>query len=180
MLRRVVLPQTTLDPSQKEFHSDAYTSISNYSNIYSAVTIRAIQRLRKAMPFYQLRWYCFKKTRERVFHVATKNNTAGKRVLDSFLRFQSTAAACGSFIRLPDDNSTISQHCNKWGTTNMSSPINEWGSPSNNGRYRIYRNVSHLIGGRTSFNIGFRNFFYCDDHVANSNTPGDTWEVYAR
>lgn len=180
LLRRVVLPQTTLHPSKKEFTSDGYTSISNYSNICLAVTNHAIQMLREAMPFHQLRWYCFKKTRGGVFHVATKNNTAGKRVLDSFLRSQSTAVACGSFIRLPDDNSTISQHCNKWGTTTMSSSMNKWGSPFNKGKVGICRNVSHLIDGRISFSIGFPKLFYCDDRVANSNTPGDTWEVYAR
>lgn len=99
LLRRVIIPKGGLDWKQKEIQSDKYTCISDYTNNFIAVNGNALYRLKKMISFVQLRWFCFKRARGRLFHVVTTNNTAGHRVLDYFLKWVGhTAEACKSLL----------------------------------------------------------------------------------
>ena len=168
--------------SQSAKLSSNYTFIANYRDNFLFVSINAIQRLSQAVHFNQLRWYCYKKKQNSVFHVMTKNNSAGHRVLDYFLKSaRYPATACNSFDRLPDDNSTLSQNCAKWGHNSTHSETNEWGYYSHNGAWRIYRNVSVWSNARRSFSLRPPSDFCCDDETDSTTiSHGDTWEVYAR
>ena len=159
-----------------------YTSISNYTANFLFVSKKAVQELREAVDIKQLRWYCYKKQQGSIFHVMTKNNSAGYSALDYFLLSPDVrATACDSFIRLPDDNSTLSQSCTKWGHNGTNAEVNEWGYYSHTGHWRLYREVSRWIAGQKSFSLRPQTQYWCDDEGGSSTvSPGDTWEVYAR
>ena len=157
------------------------TPRSNYNNNSIAVTAQALFKLKEMISFVQLRWFCFKKARGRVFHVATSNNTAGHHVVDYFLKAVGyTAETCQSFTVLPDDNSTLSLNCDEWGGNETHTAVDRLGSYFNRGRLRMYRNVSSWFDEKKYFSVKSPRFLCCDDAPANGVSPGDTWEVYAR
>lgn len=162
--------------------SSNYTSIGNYWDNFLFASIRAIEELRQAAHLNQLRWYCYKKKQGSVFHVMTKNNSAGHRVLDYLLNNPSSnAPACNSFDRLSDDNSTLSQICHKWGFNSTHSEINEWGSYKHKGERRLYQDVSGWKDGERRFSFRPPFELWCDDRGGTAAiSQGDTWEVYAR
>lgn len=182
MLKRFTIPQNVT-----EFWTEtselvtSYSSISYYKNNFLFVSIRAIEELRQAVNITQLRFYCFKKEQGSIVHVMTKNNSAGSSVLDYFLvNANPRAPACGSFIRLPDDNSTLSQNCARWGHNGEGTEANEWGHYSHSGEWRLYREVIRWTGQK-SFSLRPFSQFWCDDEAdQNTVSPGDTWEIYAR
>lgn len=183
LLKRTTIPGNLSDFWTKSPVLDRdYNSISNYKDNLLFVSIKGIQKLRQTVSFNQLRWYCFKKKQGSVFHVMTRNNSAGYRVLDYFLKDATTpAAACDSFVRLPDDNSTLSQNCAKWGHNGNTAETNEWGYFSHNGEWRLYRNVCVWTLRRRAFSFRPPSQFWCDDEAGSSSvSQGDTWEVYAR
>lgn len=182
MLKRFTIPQNLTEFWTKTpEYVTSYSSILNYEDNFLFVSIRAIEELRQAVNITQLRFYCFKKEQGSLVHVMTKNNSAGYRVLDYFLvKANTRAAACGSFVTFPDDNSTLSQNCARWGHNGEYAEVNEWGHYSHNGEWRLYREAIRWIGQR-SFSLSPFKQFWCDDE-ANQNpvSPGDTWEIYAR
>ena len=117
MLKRFTVPENLSELSTNNAVLDEnYSSISNYKDNFLFVSKKAVKQLRELVSIKQLRWYCFKEKHGSIFHVMTKNDSAGYSVLDYFLlNPDPRAKACGSFIRLPDDNSTLSQNCAKWG-----------------------------------------------------------------
>lgn len=183
LIKRTVISPAIIDAKPSEFiTTDDYASISNYSNSFLFPTIDAINKLQKAINFHQLRWYCYKKNQGSVFHVMSKNNSAGHRVLSFFLKSSKKhAEACDSFVRLPDDNSTLSKDCQKWGYNGTSGEINQWGYFNNNGQLRIYRNVTVWVNGRKAFSSSPPGRCWCDDLAGKSSlTDGDIWELYCR
>lgn len=173
MLKQLLVPNDILQLKERDF-SDDYRALSNCSQNSLYVSSKVLKLLRPAMDFQQLRWYCFKKSRGRVFHVMTTNDTAGYHVLEYFFENSDTpATACDSFIRLPDDNSTLAQKCHQWGGGN------QWGSPSTSRKRRIYRNVSTWVAGAKS--VSLLPNFWCDDQgKLPSLSPGDLWRMYVR
>ena len=126
MLKRTTIPANLSDFWTKtDTLSTDYTSISNYLDNFLFISIKAIEDLRQAIQFHQLRWYCYKKKHGSVFHVMTKNSSAGHSVVDYFLKNpDNPAASCDSFDTLPKDNSTLSQNCAERGDEST----NKWGS----------------------------------------------------
>lgn len=110
----------------------------------------------------------------------TKNNSAGHKVLNYFLKhFRQPAEACGSFTRLPDDNSTLSQNCQKWGYNGTEKEINQWRYFNNQGRRRIYRNVTVWVNEGKAFALSSLWIYRCDDQ-GDRLSEGDIWELYFR
>ena len=177
MLKQLLIPNNISELTESIIFND-YRILSKYSQNSQFVSINALKKLRQAMDFQQLRWYCFKKSRGRVFHVMTTHDAAGHRVLDYFIESpDSPAKSCGSFTRLPDDNSTLAQNCRQWGGGN------QWGSQSNLGRGRFYNKVvTCRIENEIMFSL--RPNPLCDDHktkgVKQSLSAGDLWQVYVR
>lgn len=183
LIKRTVISQAVIDAKLSEFTAtDHYASISNYSDNFLFPTKDAIQRLQEAINFHQLRWYCYKKTQGSVFHVMTKNNSAGHKVLNFFLKStKQHAEACDSFIRLTDDNSTLSKDCQRWGYNGTNGEINQLGYFGNSGKLRIYRNVTVWVNGRKAFSSNPPWRSWCDDLAGKSSlTEGDIWELYCR
>ncbi|XP_022780825.1 uncharacterized protein LOC111322054 [Stylophora pistillata] len=184
LLKRTTIPANISYLSTKAMQMvDNYIGISNYTDDFLYVSITGIRELRKAANFHQLRWYCFKKQPSSVFHVMTKNDSAGYKVLDYFLENPNKpATACDSFDTLPDDNSTLSQNCHKWGAFNDTvMEMNQWGSYSHHGTNRIYRLVAEWKSDMRAYSFRPPGQFWCDDHGGkNSLSQGDKWEVYAR
>ncbi|XP_058961202.2 uncharacterized protein [Pocillopora verrucosa] len=184
LLKRTKIPANLSDLSTKTMQMVSnYIAISNYTDDYVFVSIMGIRELRQAINFHQLRWHCFKKQQDSVFHVMTKNDSAGYKVLEYFLENPSKpATACDSFDTLPDDNSTLSHNCDKWGAYNDTVlEMNQWGSYSHHGANRIYRLVAEWKSDMRAFSFRPPGQFWCDDHGGvNSLSRGDKWEVYAR
>lgn len=184
LLKRTKIPANLSDLSTKTMQMVSnYIAISNYTDDYVFVSIMGIRELRQAINFHQLRWYCFKKQQDSVFHVTTKNDSAGYKVLEYFLENPSKpATACDSFDTLPDDNSTLSHNCDKWGAYNDTVlEMNQWGSYSHHGTNRIYRLVAEWKSDMRAFSFRPPGQFWCDDHGGvDSLSRGDKWEVYAR
>ena len=182
MLKRFTIPKNLSDFWTKSAaYVTNYSFISNYKDNFLFVSIKAIEELRQTVNITQLRFYCFKKKQGSIVHVMTKNDSAGYSVLDYFLvNANARATACGSFVTLPPDNSTLSRNCAKWGHNGVHAEANEWGHYSHNGAWRLYREAIRWIGQR-SFSLRPFTQFWCDDE-ANQNqvSPGDTWEIYAR
>ena len=74
-----------------------------------------MKELRSNVSFTQLRFYCSKQ-RGRTFHVTTVANSTGEAVVQYFSgQTDVRTDACGSFVRMEDDNSAMSQVCKEWG-----------------------------------------------------------------
>ncbi|KAL9984853.1 hypothetical protein ACROYT_G007192 [Oculina patagonica] len=184
LLKRFTIPENLTEFWTKNaVLDDDYKSISNYTDNFLFVSKSGVKELREAVNMKQLRWYCYKKQQGSIFHVMTKNDSVGYGVLDYFLLSPDMrASACNSFIRLPDDNSTLSQNCAKWGNNGTQAEVNEWGYYSHSGDWRIYREVSRWTAEQKSFSLRPQTQYWCDDEADAVSTvsPGDTWEVYAR
>lgn len=183
MLKRFTIPANLSEFWTKNaVLDDNYRSISNYTDNFLFVSKKAVKQLREAVNIKQLRWYCYKKQQGSIFHVMTKNDSAGYDVLDYFLLSPDLrATACDSFIRLPDDNSTLSQNCAEWGHNGTHDEVNEWGYYSHSGDWRLYREVSRWTAEQKSFSLRPQTQYWCDDEADTSSvSPGDTWELYAR
>ena len=104
--------------------TDSYrTILPAYASNSQYLLRNGFNQLKQDMGFTQIRLYCFKKTRGRVFHIMTKEDTKGAKVVKFFTSSNIMPKACGSFSRLPDDNSSLAVHCDKWGYPNT----DRWG-----------------------------------------------------
>ncbi|CAH3034424.1 unnamed protein product [Pocillopora meandrina] len=88
------------------------------------------------MGFTQIRFYYFKKIVGRVLLIMTNRNAEGENAVRFFTDSDSDVRprACNSFTRLPDDNSTLAQKCEKWGYF----ALNSWG-------HSRYSNEKHVV-----------------------------------
>ena len=88
--------------------------------------------------------------------------------------------ACDSFTALPDDNSTLSGECMKWGhPTKNTWGKNAWGenstTPQNIKMYKrlvLWKSEKHAVA------MGHSDYF-CDD-LTKDGSDGDKWEFYVR
>ncbi|KAL9963775.1 hypothetical protein ACROYT_G027315 [Oculina patagonica] len=95
----------------------SYPGISNYHNNKTFLTKSAMDELRTHLPFTQIRFHCSKRHHGRTFHVTTAANSTGEAVVQYFSgQTDVQPGACGSFVRMDDDNSGLAGICHKWGT----------------------------------------------------------------
>ncbi|EDO27321.1 predicted protein, partial [Nematostella vectensis] len=140
------------------------------------VTSPAVQKLKSFIGFTQLRWRCRKQSVGRTIDIMTANNSSGARVLVHFLDRVMFPDACGSFVRLPEDNSILTRNCAKWGS-NGTLPEGEWGKYGLRGPLRLY-NYPFFWSGNFTFSCK-NSFWYCDDAGSDQNA-NDFWELYVR
>ena len=109
------------DPSSSQ---DAAVEFDSYREILPNYHINSQRLLRDGFNHWQLksnmgltqiRFYCYKKKRDGVFHIITNQNNRGGNVVKFFTESDTIPKACDSFTRLPDDNSTLSNSCSDWG-----------------------------------------------------------------
>ncbi|EDO40613.1 predicted protein [Nematostella vectensis] len=136
----------------------------------------AVQKLKSFIGFTQLRWRCRKQSVGRTIDIMTANNSSGARVLVHFLDGVTFPDACGSFVRLPEDDSILTRNCAKWGS-NGTLPEGEWGKNGLGGPLRLY-NYPFFWSGNFTFSC-INSFWYCDDAGSDQNA-NDFWELYVR
>ena len=176
LVKRVIFSDGLQPTKEEEIQTTDYRiQLSNYrSNLHLLVT-EGLKNLRSDIGFQQFRFYCRKATPGRVFHITTKTTSLGEAVVQYFTENTSVPPqACDSFTALPDDNSTLSGECMKWGYPTK----NTWGknatTPQNIKLYKklvLWRTESAVAMGPSDY--------FCDDLTKNG-TDGDTWEFFVR
>ena len=157
--------------------SDSYRGVlSNYSYNNQYLMRNGFKKLKQDMGFTQIRFYCFKKEIGRVFHIMTNKNSKGTDVVNFFTTSDTIPVACGSFTRLPDDNSSLAVNCDKWGVPTS----NRWGQASFLTDDRLFKRP--VVWRRTSFfQMVNANTYRCDDKEKSISLPrGDTWQIFVR
>jgi len=152
-----------------------FKDISEYSSNSLGLTTSALASLQNHVHFDQLRFFCHKKVPGRTMHIATKNNIAGEKVV-RFLTARSDPfpAACGSFDKMTDDNSFLSQQCSKWGSSG------KWSHSSIPKQDRLFNHLAYVAYKRhyfVQFTKGGR--WECDD-FRGTLSVGDTWKIFVR
>ena len=154
-------------------HSDSYREIlPKYSSNEHLLKIDGFSKLKEDMGFTQIRFYCFKKAPGRVFHVMTNKDSTGTDVMKFFTTSNTKPVACGSFTRLPDDNSSLAVNCNKWGYPGS----NKWGHSLFVNQLRLYERPIIWFSKK-----GYRIYksYRCDDNE-DSVSLHDTWQIFVR
>ena len=194
MIKRTHLSSVSpADLQGKDLVISDYSEISNYTIDHQLIPVDVLRKLREDMGFDQLRFYCFKKTVGRVFHIKTALNQLGEAVVQHYTVMDVVSdqpKACGSFEVFNDDTSVLSPNCSKWGRP--SSELFEqdkWGSYRADGRRRMFYclaqiGFSHSVQMRYYSNAAF---YSCDDPIAQNGqlfpkplSIGDTWKVFVR
>ena len=178
------------DSSPFQFSIDtSYRGITSNDNNKTFLTESAMLELRKHMSFTQLRFHCSKQ-QGRTFHVTTVTNSSGEAVVQYFSgQTNIQPDACGSFVRMDDDDSLMAGLCHEWGADGWAAiwqdsvfKIGKWGPPYH-GQGRFFDHsafVIHLYHWILDQN-GSR--FECDDHKVGINytvSSGDFWKVFVR
>ena len=74
----------------------------------------AMKKLRTHLSFTQLRFH-YSKNKGHTLHLTTAANSSGEAVVQYFSgQTDANPKACGSFVRMKDDNSKIAAYCNQW------------------------------------------------------------------
>lgn len=84
---------------------------------------------------------------------------------------------CQTFTAFPDDNSTLSRNCDKWGTSTLGVLSDHWGIEPYLGNMRLYTGVAAMIGHSVEFGNSRRS---CDGLTTALGTTGDTWKLFIR
>ena len=133
--------------------------------------------LRKHLSFTQLRFHCSKQ-QGRAFHVTTVANSTGEAVVQYFSgQTDVQPDACGSFVRMENDNSRLAGVCGQWGFNGMGYRVGKWGHAKDQDRLynhaafavNLYHWLLHPRGLR----------WECDDFRVGVSS-GDFWKVFVR
>ena len=163
------------NPSSPRFSEESsYHEIRNCHKKSLLLTTDAMKELRTHLSFTQLRFHC-SKNKGRTLHLTTAANSSGEAVVQYFSgQTDANPKACGSFVRMKDDNSKLAADCNQW--------INkEWGAKISGGnRFRVVARAS----GEHYWYL-YRSLWECDD--LNSGraeyfglSTGDFWRIFVR
>ena len=151
-------------------------TLSNYTINEHYLLRSGFNQLKEDMGFSQIRFYCFKKSTGRVFHIMTSNDSMGNDVVKFFTTSNNLPQACGSFWCLPDDNSSLAVNCHQWGY-----PKNKWGHKTQGlTTDRLYRKP--LVWSNTRyFRFTLGGGVSCDDKPSSGIvTHGDKWQIFVR
>ncbi|XP_078348861.1 uncharacterized protein LOC144633847 [Oculina patagonica] len=161
-------------PSLSSRPDDDYQGIQNYFNNLTRISNSAMKQLRAHLPFTQIRFHCSKQ-QGRTFHVTTAPNSTGEAVVQYFSgQTDIKPDACGSFVRMTDDNSRLASSCRLWGTDG------KWGYDKFKGEARMYGNAAYIprkyIWSINPYKDGRKE---CDD-TSDTVSKGDFWKVFVR
>ena len=147
-----------------------YHGIRNYQSNRMGITRHALKRLRKHLPFTQLRFHCSKQ-QGRTFHVITAANSTGEAVVQ-FFSWETNVRphACGSFVPMVDDNSQLASSCHLWGLDG------KWCLRQKKGLYYYTVSINHQNNWLIDINT---NEMKCDDN-SNDVSTGDFWKIFVR
>ena len=134
-----------------------------------------MKELRTHLSFTQLRFHC-RKNKGRTFHLTTAANSSGEAVVQYFSgQTDANPKACGSFVRMNDDNSKLAADCNQWREK-------EWGYYSKRkDRKDRFRFVAYVSGKYYWYLV--ESLWECDDESRAEYfglSTGDFWRVFVR
>ena len=155
----------------------SYREISSYHNNQTFLTKRAMNELRTRLSFTQLRFHCSKR-QGRTFHVTTVTNSTGEAVVQYFSGETDVQPdACGSFVRMENDNSRLAEDCRRWGYNGTRYYVGKWGHAGDQDRLyyasAFVKSLHHWVltpGGSR---------WECDDYNVGVSS-GDFWKVFVR
>ena len=164
------------NPSSLQYSVESsYHEISNCHNKSLLLTADAMKELRTHLSFTQLRFHC-SKNKGRTFHLTTAANSSGEAVVQYFSgQTDANSKACGSFVRMNDDNSKLPADCNQW-------YYKKWGKPKNGkNRYQIVA----FVYGKYHWFLSGSSRWECDDYNSDGTkyfglSQGDFWRVFVR
>ena len=114
----LLVSNVVFDSSSSKPHfslKTTYRGIEDYHNNKTFLKKSAMTELRIHLFFTQLRFYCSKQ-QGRTFHVATVANGTGEAAVQYFSGQTNVKPdACGSFVRMDNDNSHLAGECDKCG-----------------------------------------------------------------
>ena len=131
-----------------------------------------MKELRTQLSFTQLRFHC-SKNKGRTLHLTTAANSSGEAVVQYFSgQTDANPKACGSFVRMKDDNSKLAADCNQWfGKTWSSGPGN---------RFRVVA----FVNGKYHWVLFGSSRWECDDYKYGAEyfglSTGDFWRIFVR
>ncbi|EDO46921.1 predicted protein [Nematostella vectensis] len=181
-----LIAQTTLQNSSKPsgdlVKTDNFRDLSNYTNIYQRIAIPALAELRRLTGFNQLRYYCHKRVTGRTFHVTTALNPAGLEVVRYFTGNTSQPLACGSYHRLPDDDSILASNCAGWGNYGVTDWPGKWGYHKHKEEFRVYNEPIFWKTNSSKIYVNLMpSSLLCDEpNNYTEYSEGDTWRLYVR
>ncbi|XP_078347698.1 uncharacterized protein LOC144632831 isoform X2 [Oculina patagonica] len=150
----------------------SYRGISIYHNNKTFLTKSAMNKLKTHLPFTQLRFHCSKQ-QGRTFHVTTVANSTGEAVVQYFSgQTDVQPHACGSFVRMENDNSLLAGQCNKWHGNN-----GKWGGGHDEDR--LYNHAAWVRGLYHWLLTPGGSRWECDDFFVGVSS-GDFWKVFVR
>ncbi|XP_020606189.1 adhesion G protein-coupled receptor L1-like [Orbicella faveolata] len=156
-----------------------YRGIGNYHNSKTFLTKSAMTDLRSHLSFTQLRFHCSKQGR--TFHVTTVANSTGEAVVQYFSgQTDVQPDACGSFVRMDNDNSRLAGVCDQWGSDGERFP-GKWGILTAD-EDRLSNNAAFVRGSYHWLLITTppgKLRWRCDDSNAEVSS-GDFWRVFVR
>ena len=163
-------------PSSPELSvKTSYREISSYHNNQMFLTKSAMNELRTHLSFTQLRFHCSKQ-QGRTFHVTTVANSTGEGVVQYFSgQTDVQPDACGSFVRMENDNSRLAGVCGQWGYNGTNHYIGEWGAARD--QDRLYMHAAFAVSLYHWLLAQNNSRWECDDiHVGVSSD--DFWKVF--
>ena len=164
------------NPSWQQIsYKSSYHGISNCHNKSLLLTTDAMKELRTHLSFTQLRFHC-SKNKGRTLHLTTAANSSGEAVVQYFSgQTDARPEACGSFVRMKDDNSKLAADCNLWSNKKWTY------SHSGKNRYRVVAHVKRKYRWVLFGSSGWE----CDDCDCYDAqyfglSTGDFWRVFVR
>ncbi|XP_020618435.1 uncharacterized protein LOC110056322 [Orbicella faveolata] len=156
----------------------SYREISSYHNNQTFLTKSAMNELRTHLSFTQLRFHCSKQ-QGRTFHVTTVANSTGEAVVQYFSgQTDVQPDACGSFVRMENDNSGLAAVCRQWGYNGTSHYVGKWGWYAVN-QDRLYNHVAYVAYSYHWLLTPDGSRWECDDYLVGVSS-GDFWKVFVR
>ena len=155
----------------------SYRGISNYHNNQTFLTKSAMNEMRTHLSFAQLRFHC-QKQQGRSFHVITAANSTGEAVVQYFSgQTDVQPDACGSFVRMENDNSLLAGSCRQWGFNGTSYHVGKWGHAFD--QDRLYNHGAFIAGSSHWLLTPGGSRWECDDNDVGVSS-GDFWKVFVR
>ena len=132
--------------------------------------------LHQIFQFSQIRWYCRHGSGTKFIDITTSLNDKGLAVVKGFFEDTPTTGPCGSFYRLPEDNSQLTQTCQRWHG-------GKWFSMRSVGDDDRLYHVPFFIGSEFDWIFESPNAMGCDSTMSKSSQEVEAkgvWKVYVR
>ena len=155
----------------------SYREIRNYYNNQMFLTKSAMKELRTHLSFTQLRFHCSKQ-QGRTFHVTTVANSTGEAVVQYFSgQTDVQPDACGSFVKMENDNSSLAGVCRQWGYNGTKYYLGKWGHVRD--QDRLYNHAAFAAYSYHWLLTPGRSRWECDDYKVGVSS-GNFWKVFVR